>query len=89
MGSGFTSGISTNIAISVAAIVLYGVITVRFIAVPYVISDGRESNAFKAAAVSWKLMSGHFFEYIVFVLSFFLWCVGLVFTSFILAVYFL
>lgn len=79
---------NTNILLSVGAILLYGIITVRLIAVPYVVADGRERNAFKAAVTSWKLMKGHFFEYIVFVLSFFLWGVGMVFTSFILAIYF-
>lgn len=76
------------IFVSLALMALYGLISVKFAPMPYLLADGRAKNAFSAAAQSWKLMRGHTFEYILLVLSFFMWYIGLAFTAFILAVYF-
>lgn len=78
-----------GILVSVVLIVLYYILSARFMLLPYLMVDNSKLSTLKAVGMSWSIMRGHTFEYIVLLMSFIGWFLAMVFTAFILGIYFI
>jgi uncharacterized membrane protein len=77
-----------GILVSAGISILFLILSVRFILIPYLMADDLKLNSFKAAGMSWKIMRGHTVEYIVLFISFAGWYLLTTMTMFIAGLYF-
>ena len=77
-----------GILVSAALIVMYFILSARFMLMPYLMADNLKLSPLKAVGMSWSIMHGHTFEYILLLLSFIGCFLATAVTAFIIGIYF-
>lgn len=78
----------SGIFVSFGLIILFFIITARFILIPFLMADDLKLNVFRAIGMSWGAMRGHTFEYLMLLMSFAGWFILTMLTAMLAGLYF-